>query len=437
MPRQPARPSARSRAAGCCAATVLAGALALLPPGSAGAATGPSYAAPSPGVGSIAARAGGDRAFHAWTTAADWAAGRSRRVVADGEDLLLATPARPRKGRIGGLRFETGSWRSPWQATGFDLTELISSWQARTGRLGWIEVRVRGRDATGRRTSWDSLGRWTEGDGKVKRTSFGRQADDGGSVAVDTWRTSGQVAYQLEVTLARKRGTARPIRISMLGAVASRLASGPTATSAPTTALGVTLEVPAYSQMVHRGHFPQWGGGGQAWCSPTSLAMVLDYYGALPAPASWVPAGHVDGVVDDTARRVFDHRYDGAGNWSFNTAYAASRPGLDAFVTRLADLTQVEQLVAAGIPVVVSVAFGAGQLTGAPITATAGHLMVVVGFTPAGDVVVNDPAAASDAGVRRTYARAQLERAWLAGSGGTAYVVHDAAHPLPASPGTW
>jgi hypothetical protein len=56
---------------------------------------------------------------------------------------------------------------------------------------------------------------------------------------------------------------------------------------------------------------------------------------------------------------------------------------------------------------------------------------VIVGFTKNGDVVVNDPAASARAGVRRVYDRGQLERAWLAGSGGTTYVIRDQAHPLP------
>jgi hypothetical protein len=89
---------------------------------------------------------------------------------------------------------------------------------------------------------------------------------------------------------------------------------------------------------------------------------------------------------------------------------------------------------------VASVSFSSGQLSGAPISATNGHLLVIVGFTPSGDVVVNDPAASTDSGVRRTYDRGQFEDAWLKrypsgsslrGSGGMVYVIYDDAHPLP------
>ena len=57
---------------------------------------------------------------------------------------------------------------------------------------------------------------------------------------------------------------------------------------------------------------------------------------------------------------------------------------------------------------------------------------MIVGFTANGDVVVNDPAASTNAGVRRVYDRGQFERVWLGRSSGTVYVVRDAAHPLPA-----
>ena len=51
--------------------------------------------------------------------------------------------------------------------------------------------------------------------------------------------------------------------------------------------------------------------------------------------------------------------------------------------------------------------------------------MVVVGFEADGDVVVNDPAGATNAEVRRVYDRAQFERIWIAASGGTAYVIRN------------
>ncbi len=374
-----------------------------------------------------------------WDSAAELAAGKPRGVTVTGDALTLDAPA-PGRARLGATTYETGRWRSPWVDSGFAFDELVASWEATTTKRSWIAVEVRGRATDGRRSSWDTLARWATGDKRVRRTTLSGQKDDLASVAVDTWRApAGLTRWQLRVTLARKAGTKAAVGVESLGAVTSAATpAGPT--SAPGVGRGVVLDVPAYSQMTHRGHFPQWGGGGEAWCSPTSLAMVLGYFGALPPAPSWALAGDPDPWVDATARAVYDHGYDGTGNWSFNAAYAAARMrplGGSAFVTRLRDLTEAEQLVAAGIPVVVSIAFGKGGLTGAPISSSNGHLLVVVGFTSTGDVVVNDPAAPSNATVRRTYSRAQLERAWLDASGGTAYVVHDAAHPLPSSPSNW
>ena len=85
-----------------------------------------------------------------------------------------------------------------------------------------------------------------------------------------------------------------------------------------------------------------------------------------------------------------------------------------------------------------SISFGSGELDGAPISASNGHLLVIVGFTDDGDVVVNDPAAPHQGGVRRTYDRGQFEDAWIPTSGGVVYVIADEAHPLPGSaPGNW
>lgn len=328
---------------------------------------------------------------------------------------------------------DRSTWVTPWTAPGFALTRLIPSWAARTPGDSAVRIEVRGR--TGSTTStWDTIATWASGDQHVRRTTYGSQADDLGSVNVDTWVVPGGVtSYQLRVTLIRAAGQKASPRVDTIGAMASRLPDVDSVrTSRPGPGRGIVLDVPRYSQMVHSGHYPKYGSGGEAWCSPTSTSMVLGYYDALPKPSAyrWVPSGHVDPWVDHAARMTYDYEYDGTGNWPFNTAYAANLAG-HAFVTRLRSLREAEEYVAVGIPLVASIAFGSGELDGAPISSTAGHLLVIVGFTQSGDVIVNDPAAATRAGVRRTYDRGQFENAWIPKSGGTVYVITDAAHPLP------
>ena len=334
---------------------------------------------------------------------------------------------------LGGTSYEQAVWTSPWVDPGFSFTELIASWSATTPGNSFVEIRVRGRDASGRRSSWDLMGRWAKGDRHLKRSTFGSQADDLADVNVDTWRAPGGLStYQLKVTLARKAGTSRNPGVDTIGAVVSRLPADAGTTSKPGPGRGIVLDVPQFSQMVHGGEFPEYNGGGEAWCSPTSTSMVLGYYDALPGPRaySWVPEDYPDPWVAYAARYTFDHTYDGAGNWPFNTAYAATRAG-KAFVTRLRSLREAERFIAAGIPLIASISFGSGEMTGAPISSTAGHLLVIVGFTEDGDVVVNDPAGRNNSAVRRTYDRAQFERAWLPRSGGLVYVIRDSKHPLP------
>lgn len=360
------------------------------------------------------------------------------------DHLAWDAPAELRAGTSQGLRVtggrltlddaDTGRWTSPWAAPGFALTQLIASWSARTPGHSSVRVEVRGRHGS-TTSSWDTLAVWAAGDRYLHRTTSSGQADDLGSVNVDTWQVPGGVtSYQLRVTLVRAAGQAASPSVDAVGAVASRLPDvDDVATSRPGVARGVVLDVPRYSQMIHSGELPQYGGGGEAWCSPTSTSMVLGYYDALPRPAAyaWVGTGHTDPWVDHAARMTYDYEYDGTGNWPFNTAYAASLAG-HAFVTRLRSLREAEPYVKAGIPLVASIAFGPGELTGAPISSSNGHLVVIAGFTRSGDVVVNDPAAPNDRTVRRTYDRGQFEDAWVPASGGTVYVIHDDAHPLPA-----
>ncbi|PYP99333.1 MAG: hypothetical protein DMF83_30930, partial [Acidobacteria bacterium] len=66
-----------------------------------------------------------------------------------------------------------------------------------------------------------------------------------------------------------------------------------------------------------------------------------------------------------------------------------------------------------------------GELGGAAVAATSGHLLVLVGLE--GDtVLVNDPAAPTAASVPRRYRADELGNAWLA-RGGIGYVLFDLA----------
>jgi len=384
-----------------------------------------------------------DITYTRWTSSADFATGVSDGVATAGDTLTMGNPvgtidyADP-FGDGSTRRYDYSQWTSPLIAPGYAATEAIPSWSADTPSGTWIQINMRGVTQEGSFTKWYIMGRWAADDSEIHPTSVPAQGDDNGFVAIDTFIARDGRAWtnwQLQVVLLRPAGTTGTASVRDIGAMVSRLPQPGKLT--PTTPSGIvrTLPVPQYSQEVHIGHYPQWDNGGEAWCSPTSTSMAVGYWGTGPTPADydWVePKPHADPWVDYTARRVFDYNYDGAGNWPFNTAYAA-RFGLEGFVTRLRSLNEAEQFIAAGIPLVVSASWKKNEVPGADY-GTNGHLAVIVGFDAAGNPVMNDPFAPSDAEVRKTFGRAEFESVWLNHSGGVTYVIHPPGVPLPPSP---
>jgi hypothetical protein len=338
--------------------------------------------------------------------------------------------------------YRFGTWTSPVYETGFPFNELVSSWNTRTPPGTWVQSEVRPQLQDGRWAKWYILGRWSYGDSDFHRTSVGGQGDADGYVAIDTFFTKDHpaVAYQLRLTLfARDSSSATPT-VTRYSAVASNLTNQKGSFPSKTTMTGTTIDlgVPQYSQELHHGEYPQYDGGGEAWCSPTSSAMVVAYwtaktgtaYAPSTAETSWVDPAFQDPVVDHTARFVFDYHYQGAGNWPFNAAYASER-GLVADVAQLHNLAEAEPFIKAGIPLVASVAWHSNKLAGG-IKSTNGHLLVIEGFTGDGSkVIVNDPASPDDASVKHYYDREQFERAWIPASGGIVYVDRPADWPTP------
>ena len=331
----------------------------------------------------------------------------------------------------------SGTWQSPVVKPGFAFTRLVASWNADTPGDSRLRVEAQVTTPAGATSDWYVLGIWAADDHAVARTSVNAPADVLGRVDTDTLKARGDpfTSYTLRVRLDRAAGEDPSPNVRLLAAAVSVDATY-SATSAPLVTEAVELPVPPLSQEVHARQYPQWGGGGEAWCSPTSTEMVIEYWGRGPTAddLAWVDPGYADPSVDFAARSTYDAAYRGTGNWPFNTAYAA-RFGLDAFVTQLRSLAEAERFVRAGIPLVASIAAHPGELDGFLFAGgTSGHLVVIVGFDAAGNPIVNDPAAWTNASVRRVYDRAQFERVWLRGSAGTVYVIHPPDVPLPPPP---
>jgi hypothetical protein len=340
---------------------------------------------------------------------------------------------------FGGKTYEYSQWTSPVFRQGFGATELIASWNAQTPAHTWLQVEAQGETNTGVETAWYVMGRWAGGDTDFQRTSVDGQDDENAEVSVDTLVMKPGVtlhSYRLRLSLYREAGTRQMPVVSTIGAMTSTVPDRfSVPTSPPGKASGVELPVPAYAQNLHKGQFPEYEGGGENWCSPTATEMVVEYWGRRPSESqmSWIPGDYVDRTVDYAARNTYDYSYEGTGNWPFNTAYAAEF-GLRGHITRLHSLNELEDYVARGIPVITSQSFRADELDNAGY-GTSGHIMVVIGFTKDGDVIVNDPAANSNANVRTVYKRDQFENIWLrtkrytadgavaSGTGGIAYII--------------
>ncbi|MER6140117.1 peptidase C39 family protein [Streptomyces sparsogenes] len=400
----------------------------------------PSRKAAAPAVG-----------YRGWSSLADWRAGSGEgiRVEAGARPgVVISRPAGtadytdPHTGTTAAWEYAT--WTSPVHTLPHPATEAIVSWNARTPAGTWIQAELKGTYSDGTDTPWYVMGRWASGDGadSIRRTSVDDQSDGKSSVWTDTFAIDAPAtglrlaSYRLRLTLYRRPGSGLTPTVWRVGAMGSDVPDRfEVPASAPGLAGGRELAVPRYSQEIHKGQYPEYDNGGEAWCSPTSSQMIIEYWGRKPTAAdlAWVNPDYADPQVCHAARYTFDYQYQGCGNWPFNAAYAATYRDLQGVVTRLGSLNDAEKLIAAGIPVITSQSFLKGELTGAGY-GTAGHLMTVIGFTADGDVIANDPASADNAAVRHVYKRREFENIWLrtkrynsqgkvvSGSGGVCYL---------------
>ena len=311
-----------------------------------------------------------------------------------------------------GGSFFVGEATSPEFTTTFNYKEAIASWNASTPSGSWVEIQFRAQYNGTRWSKWYVLGIWASDDSTIRRHSVQSQGDSDGFVAVDTFVSSNKKdttnKFQLKLRLFSANGTATPSVQNASVAYSTAAPKSADATAGNPLLWNTLINVPECSQMV----YPD---GGEVWCSPTSTSMVLSYLDEY--------TGACEPRVRAAVAGVYDWIYDGHGNWPFNTAYAYSQ-GYESYVARFTSLGKVEEFVAAGMPVVVSFAWDKGDLTGSAIPSSNGHLAVIVGFDAEGNPILNDPAAASNEDVRRTYLRSEFEPLWLETSGGTVYLIY-------------
>lgn len=332
---------------------------------------------------------------------ADWSAGAAEGLEV-GDNLRL------------GSGLTAGTFTSAVLSPGVEFNALVPSWNASTPAGTWVSFEVQAR-VDGTWTSWYRLGVWASGSETVSRHSFEGERDGDGEVWTDTLFLDAPAdAARIRVSFASEDGAASPTVTRLAFAFAKTGVSR--GEDAGGVAWGAKLDVPARSQMV----FDE----GEAWCSPTSTSMILAWW----ALQSGTEAYEVS--VPEAAEGTWDSTYGGNGNWPFNVAYAASL-GLTGEVGWFDSIDDIEPWIAAGAPVAISAAWEPGEVDGAPISSTAGHLLVVTGFDANGDVYVNDPAASGDGGVPRTYDRRQIEAAWLGGSEGVVYLLWEGERPGP------
>ncbi len=137
-------------------------------------------------------------------------------------------------------------------------------------------------------------------------------------------------------------------------------------------------------------------------CSPTSVAMVLEYWGRPT-------------VTPSLAAEMFDPVTECFGVWPA-AIQAAGRRGVAGYLLRFPDWSAAAWCLARQLPIIASIRYAAGELAGAAIVETSGHLVVITG-REGDDVLVNDPAAPTAASVPRRYRLDELQRVWLERSG--------------------
>ena len=287
--------------------------------------------------------------------------------------------------------------------------QLIASWNADTppGTYLKVEARALYLDHT---TKYFTLGLWSSDPSRFPRESVPGQRDDDGDVSTDTLILRHPTErLQLRVTLGGDDLEKPRLKFVGISLTDTNVELSPLLPNG--AAWGRLIPVPERSQMAYP--------NGKVLCSPTTVSMLMTYW------SQQLHRPELDKDVPEIVDAVYDTKWKGTGNWPFNTAYAGSYRGMRAYVTRMSDVSELENWITAGIPVGLSLCYDRLRGKG---PGPNGHLVVCVGFTEEGDPIINDPGTSKN--VRKVFSRKNLIYAWSY-SRNAAYLIYPEDSEIP------
>ncbi|PYK59509.1 MAG: hypothetical protein DME21_13040 [Verrucomicrobia bacterium] len=279
---------------------------------------------------------------------------------------------------------------SPGIATQIKWDELVVSWNADLPKGVVLKIETRA-IYPAHSTRFYTMGIWSGTAEDRRRMSVKDQKDNDAEVLTDTLALKAPCdRVRIRLILSGAGNVPTP-PLKFLGlSFADKKYEAPVLPP-NRTAWGKSIAVPERSQL----DFPE---GEQSWCSPTSTSMMLAYW------ANKSNRPELNQAVPEVAKEVFDPNWPGTGNWPFNMAYAGSFSGMRAYVSRFSDVSELAR------------------------DGPDGHLVVCVGFTEKGDVIVNDPGTRQQ--IRHVYPRENLVKAW-ARSQNTVYLIYPQGANIP------
>jgi hypothetical protein len=290
-----------------------------------------------------------------------------------------------------------------------NFNELVISWNAVTppGSSLVIEARALYPQTT---TKYYTLGVWSVDPARHPRHSVSNQSDKDGDVSTDTLILR-IPTDRLQIRLTFSGDKPPKSSLKFLGISVADTSAPCPQLSTNRDAWGKVLPVPERTQMIYP--------NGKTLCSPTTVSMLMAFW------AQTLNRPGLDHSVPEIADAIYDSQWQGTGNWPFNMAYAGSFDGMRAYVARFSDVSELEDWIAQGFPVGMSVDYDRLRAKG---PGPNGHLVACVGFTKDGDPIINDPGTSQH--VRKTFPRKNLIDAWAV-SRNTVYLVYPQEYSTP------